>query len=82
MLLWSKWQVEREDIRLKLLKRQMALRAMNLRIAPTEKQDTEVHIGSICITWHRKTKGKAALQKHGDDLKASMIMLGEACAIR
>jgi transposase len=72
---WSQGPVEAQVQRLKLLKRAMVRRVTHRSIAPAGSQDKEGHLGAICITWCRKTKGKAALQKRGDDLKADTVVL-------
>jgi hypothetical protein len=72
---WSQGQVEGQVHRLKLVKRSMVRRVTRRSIAPAGSRDEEGNLGAIGITLRRKTTGKAALQKRGDDLKAATVVL-------
>ncbi len=72
---YSNGQVEGQITRLKLIKRAMVRRVTHRSIAPAGSRDEEGNLGAIGITLRRKTTGKAALQKRGDDLKAATVVL-------
>ncbi len=72
---YSNGQTEAQIQRLKLLKRAMVRRVTHRRIAPAGSLEQEGSLGAIGITLRRKTTGKAALQKRGDDLQVVRVVL-------